>query len=81
MQREQRYVVLKLKDIDAYLELWERDALAAMLQKINYYRAEEGKEDLECVVIEHDWSCYEDAWMLVEREEHERKKLEAHSED
>lgn len=74
-QRENRYVVLKIKDIDEALELWEREQLINICQKIMQFRERRGAESLNCVVIEQDWACYDEAWVLVEKEEHDRNRI------
>lgn len=66
-QREQRYIVIKLKDLDS-LDNSMRDAFLDLCDRIEGSRLEAGKRPLQCVVIEDDWNCYEQAWELVERE-------------
>ena len=67
--REQRYILIKQKDMDAAeLTNEERQVLDAILAKIAKKRHDLGKEPLEAVVIEKDWACYDDAWKLVIRE-------------
>ena len=64
--REQRYILIKQKDMDAAeLTNEERQALGGILAKIAKKRHDLGKEPLEAVVIEKDWACYDDAWKLV----------------
>ena len=64
--REQRYILIKQKDMDAAeLTNEERQALGDILAKIAKKRHDLGKEPLEAVVIEKDWACYDDAWKLV----------------
>lgn len=65
--KERRYVVLKLSDLGV-LTAEERRALAALEEKVEAGRRAAGKEDLEAVVVERDWSCYQEVWELVEEE-------------
>ena len=74
-QREHRYVVLKIKDIDNALELWERDQLINICNKILAYRKSADREPLECVVVESDWECYSRTWELVEDEYMKQKEM------
>lgn len=55
--REDRYLVIKLKD----LQTLKRRVLESLLDSMYI-------EPVECVVIESDWDVYEDAWKLVEKE-------------
>ena len=66
MIRENRYLVLKLKDITAALTDDERDWLGYFAHKIYAYRFGMGKKPLECVVVESDWPEYEDTWSAIE---------------
>lgn len=65
MQRENRYTVLKNKDIASYLTKEEREQLDDLCRKINHSRLIAGKEVLHCAVVEHDWPEYEDVWLMV----------------
>lgn len=67
MQRENRYIVLKNKDIAAYLTDGERQQLDDLCRKINRHRLMEGKEVVQCVVAEHDWPEYELTWAAIEQ--------------
>lgn len=73
-QREHRYVVLKIKDIDNALELWERDQLINICNKILAYRESTDRDPLECAVVESDWACYDEVWNLIEQEEYANKR-------
>ena len=55
--RENRYVVIKL----SHLNIDQREDLEDFIHTF-------GINPVECVVIERDWSVYEDAWKLVEKE-------------
>lgn len=52
-KREERYIVLKLK------HLTEEE-----IENLYSYN----HAAVECVVIESDWKCYEEAWKMVEKE-------------
>lgn len=71
MEREERYVVIKLSDIEIALELGHITqsnftTLEHILSKLWYSRAQRGKEDLKTVVVEHDWPEYEEVWKMLE---------------
>lgn len=71
MEREERYVVIKLSDIEKALELGHITqsnftTLEHILSKLWYSRAQRGKEDLKTVVVEHDWPEYEEVWKMLE---------------
>ena len=68
-QREDRYYVLKHKDIKAAgLTREEVDALISIASKVENYREAKGLPSFECVVVESDWSIYDIVWGLVETE-------------
>jgi hypothetical protein len=65
-KREDRYVVLKNKDLEATLTKTEREILEALIWKIEKYRLNNKKPHLECVVVEATWKPeYEQAWALI----------------
>lgn len=64
-EREQRYVVLKVKDVMQRLSEKDILTLARILDEIDAYRKSIGKT-LECVVIESDWPEYEPTWKAIE---------------
>ncbi len=67
-KREIRYVVLKATDLQAAgLTHTELDTLRAICAKVDQYRMDAGKPDLECVVVEKDWPEYEPTWLAIER--------------
>lgn len=57
-QREERYVVLKLKRMSDN----QKAKLAEFLRHTSV-----GRHQTECVVVESDWPIYEQAWHLVEQ--------------
>ena len=65
-EREQRYVVLKVKDVMQRLSEKDILTLARILDEIDAYRKSIGKKSLECVVIESDWPEYEPTWRTIE---------------
>ncbi|UIW11511.1 MAG: hypothetical protein [Enterobacter phage ENC7] len=77
MKREERYAVFKYADIDAALSDSDKLLLSAVVNKIDRYRKEQGKEPIKGVVVEHDWPEYEQVWKMIEervdREDNNRK--------
>lgn len=67
-KQEIRYTVLKNKDIAMALEVEEILALAAIIEKVDTWRVQQGKPMLECVVFESTWKQYKDAWELIKKE-------------
>ena len=67
-KRENRYLVFKNKDIQKHLNQDQQNQLANIAQQIFLGRQLEDRQDLECVVIESDWSIYNKAWNLVKQE-------------
>ncbi len=63
-KRENRYVVLKQKDI-AMLSDIDREVLRDICNMIMVIRANRGKKDISAVVVEHDWPEYEYVWGLI----------------
>ena len=66
-RREARYVVVKIKDIDAAgCTDAERDAFNVLCDKVSRYRISSAKGLLECVVVEKDWPEFEPTWKAIE---------------
>lgn len=72
MQREQRYIVLKLKDIEAARERFptltccgNMVAFNQVCDAVTLARGVQGKPLLECVVVEKDWPEYETVWQMI----------------
>ena len=66
MEREQRYIVLKLKDIDAAgLTETELSAFNQVCDKVSATREAAGKQPLYCAVVEADWPEYETVWAMI----------------
>ena len=58
MNLENRYLVLKLADIEKYLSFNNRMNLANIAQSIEDHRRNEERSQLKCIVIESDWPEY-----------------------
>lgn len=67
MNRESRYLVFKIKDLNAYLSDDEKEQLDDIARKINRCRLIDDKELVQCVVVEHDWPEHESTWKAIER--------------
>jgi len=75
-KKEQRYIVIKKADLDyacnhdafSEEELMYFDELLLKVQIARTQRTQIPNNELECVVIESDWRCYDTAWDLVEAE-------------
>lgn len=65
MQREQRYLVVKYKDMAAYLSDEDAVALIELVKKVDAGRRAEGKQAVECVCVESDWPEYEEVWAMI----------------
>jgi len=71
-KREDRYLVIKRGDIEKYLPDDKKKLLDFIAGNIRDGRALDGKESLQCVVVEHDWPEYEmtcnciEARMIIE---------------
>lgn len=72
-QREPRYTVLKITDIQEALGPDETETLIHLEEKIAAYRQNAGKQPLACVVVESDWPEYEPTWTAIQ----ERVECEA----
>lgn len=71
MNREDRYLVLKVTDIEtaAFLQLITPeiiDALDIAANAVKAVRQLRGKDELSCVVVESDWPEYEPVWGMIE---------------
>ena len=65
-KRENRYFVLKFKDIHSILDESEHQALHEICNKIELHRLKNDRGALECVVVESDWPEYEPTWKAIE---------------
>lgn len=66
MEREERYVVLKIKDIEHFLSTSQKDDLHDIRGTIDAYRRMTKKGELKAVVVESDWPEYESVWKMIE---------------
>ncbi len=58
--------MVKVKDADACLTTEEIILFQTLLEKVEAYREDCGKQPLDCVVVESDWPMYESTWGSVE---------------
>ena len=65
-ERENRYLVLKRKDIERSLTPTEQNILLQLTGKIYLDRMEEGRGGLRCVVVESDWPEYKPTWAAIQ---------------
>ena len=65
MKRENRYLVIKHKDADRYLDLGDQVALIEIAKKVTEGRIQDGKQEVLCVVVEKDWPEYEEVWAMI----------------
>jgi hypothetical protein len=71
MERENRYVVIKIADIDAMKEAgWPHKKVEAHLEnaldRIKIFHEEIGKQPQNYVVVGEDWPMYEATWRAIE---------------
>lgn len=65
MEREERYLVLKISDINRYLTAAAQKELSDIAHTVNGARKGQRRGELQCVVIEKDWPEYEHVWELI----------------
>jgi hypothetical protein len=66
--REQRYVVLKISDINAAdITSDELTVLNTVCDKVSMSRIQRAKGLLECLVVESDWPEFNQTWTQIER--------------
>lgn len=65
MERENRYTVLKNKDLFV-LTRSQKEALSIIKLAVSKHRKDTGKGPLKCVVVESDWPEYEPTWETIE---------------
>ena len=65
MKRENRYIVVKIKDAEKHLSPHEFTRLRQLAKAVDNGRIQEEKHPMECVVIESDWPEYEKAWQMI----------------
>ena len=65
-EREERYIVFKLSDVEEHFTPSEKQQLARLVEVQRAGREEGGKPLLRCVVVEKDWPEYEPTWKAIE---------------
>lgn len=75
--REDRYLVIKRKDIQNHLNSYDRKLLYDLADRINEH-APPSKE-IQYVVVESDWPEFETVWAMIEKRVimEEKKKTES----
>ena len=68
---EDRYVVLKIKDIEKYLHDRDLKELNLILTLISAGREADGRQVLEAIVVEKDWPEYGIVYSMLERRSYE----------
>lgn len=66
MIRELRYIVLKKSDIRQALSIPDQLKLGHLCDAVELGRTKNGKNKLECVVVESDWPEYQAVWKTIE---------------
>lgn len=64
--KEPRYIVLKIKDMLAYLGNEGFSAVMTSIRQIAKGRAYDGKPPFNAVVVEQDWPEFEVVWEMIE---------------
>lgn len=67
MEREQKYLVIKLADLQNYLPDMEHNEIIRLAQLVKQRRMADGKQDTQYVCVADDWPMYEMVWSLIER--------------
>lgn len=67
-KRQIRYIVLKNNDVSRALDADQHRELLALCALVSEHREVEGKLPMQAVVVESDWSIYEQVWALVQQE-------------
>lgn len=69
-KRENRYLVLKRRDIEEYLSDEAKEELENILIALSVAKQPDidtgAKAEVECVVVEKDWPMYELVWREIE---------------
>ena len=66
MKRENRYIVLKHRDIEKALSDEHIEQLKNICRIVGNYRDDLSKKEFQCVVVESDWPMYEKTWKMIE---------------
>ncbi len=67
MEREQKYLVIKLADLENYLPDMEHNEIIRLAQLVKQRRIADGKQDTQYVCVADDWPMYEPVWSMIER--------------
>ena len=65
-KREPRYIVFKIKDLEAYCNTEAMVALQRIGDRIAEGRRDHGKAPFNAVVVEQDWPEFEPTWAAIE---------------
>ena len=65
-QREERYIVFKLADVEKDFFPSEISQLLRLYETQQSMRKQSGRPPLDCVVVESDWPEYEPTWRAIE---------------
>ena len=65
-QREERYIVFNLSDVEEHFTPNEKQHLERLVEVQRACREEACKSPLDCVVVESDWPEYEPTWKAIE---------------
>lgn len=71
-EKKNKYLVLKLEDIDKALSTSQKQELNKFIDQINGYRYEEGKKDNSYVVVNEDETYSKMIWELIKDGEDDR---------
>lgn len=66
-EKQDRYLVIKRKDLFDALDNDDVLELNRIAEKVAQHRKAKGKQKLECVVVEHDWPNYAETWAAIKR--------------
>ena len=66
MERYNKYLVLKIADIEKYLSDEKQLKLDSLVTCIRVGRLNDGKRDQEYVCVAADWPMHEQVWGMVE---------------
>lgn len=66
-ERQNRYIVFKIKDVTEYLNESDKETLLRLATKCTLGRISCDKQPLQCVVVESDWPEYEPTWAAIEK--------------
>lgn len=63
---EERYIILKKKDVQRYFTNHDKEMLRRLVDKANMARIEENRGELRGVVVEDDWPETPVIWSMIE---------------